>query len=307
MVTVETKIRKNIKDPLLSEAKVSDKITPALRRRLTSRLQPLHTGMGFGSADIRERALTIARRAPLVGSKAEVAEVFSPASSSSEKPSSAGQAPVSIVEKEEKILSVVLPHLNEIEVSASAEQNKKTRIMAQVAKVGQVPSIKTFLTAPRRLQPPSVSQSLVAWFFDTLVVLSCLTMGFMVSASVPLFGLLTQKFPILTKLSFIQAQPQASQGWLMLVLQTVTLSSLLLFLIQTFAGLLFSASLGRAIVNVRIATSDGYRSKWSQGFSIGLGEMIQWPFAFGLLNAIVSPEHNFLVRSVRWMKSGVRY
>jgi MFS family permease len=142
---------------------------------------------------------------------------------------------------------------------------------------------------------------LVAWFFDTLVVVTCLIAGFTLSASVPFMGLLAHKFPSLFQFNPNQIVQAGSLGWMVLMTQTLTVAAIMMFLVQAFSGILFSASVGRAIVNVQISAG---RSVFLRGLKIGFGELVQWPLGFGLLNAIVSPEHNFIIRSLRWNRAG---
>jgi hypothetical protein len=288
-----------------------------LRRRLTSRLQPLHGGLGFGAGAIRERALVVARQA-----SQRRASPNSGAAGLQNRPAlGSSGAGLQFTEEKTVVREVEsIPFVQEQDVpekfagkwqamneqvrrTAATQPDQSGRMIAQQAMVqtAGVPSIKSFLTSPRKLRPPSVMQSLLAWFFDTLLVLACLVVGFTISASVPFMSLLAHKFPTLIKYSANQAVHVGSFGWIVLMMQTLAVASLLFFFIQALAGVFFSASIGRAIANVQIASS---RSALGRGFKIALGELLQWPLAFGLLNAIVSPEHNFFFRSVRWARGG---
>ncbi|MEN9826098.1 MAG: hypothetical protein RI953_1843 [Pseudomonadota bacterium] len=288
-----------------------------LRRRLTSRLQPLHGGMGFGANAIRERALVVARQA--TQRRSQTGHTSAPVADRHHLgPLGEGlqfTEEITVVRESERLPELTDMDLPEnfafrreamndkIRLSAAAQAEKQGRMVAQqaIAKAAPVPSIKSFISATRRIHPPSLPQSLLAWFFDSLVVVSCLVVGFTVSASVPFVGLLAHKFPTLIKVPTPGSVQVGSLGWMMLMMQTVAVASALLFFIQTLAGVFLSASIGRAIANVHIASS---RSALGRGLKIGFGELIQWPFAFGLLNAIVSPEHNFILRSVRWARGG---
>ncbi|MFZ9518944.1 MAG: hypothetical protein ACO3A4_00550 [Silvanigrellaceae bacterium] len=290
-----------------------------LRRRLTSRLQPLHGGMGFGSNAIRERAMVVARQA--TQKRAQAGQTFQPTGDKHLMgPQGEGLqfteeiTVVRGVERLPELTEIDLPEKfafrresmnDKIRLSAAAQVEKQARLVAEqaIAKAAPVPSIKSFISATRRVQPPSLLQSLLAWFFDSLVVVSCLVVGFTVSASVPFVGLLAHKFPTLIKVPVPGSVQFGSLGWMMLMMQTLAVASTLLFFVQTIAGVFLSASIGRAIANVQIASS---RSALGRGLKIGFGELLQWPFAFGLLNAIVSPEHNFILRSVRWARGGTQ-
>jgi hypothetical protein len=164
-----------------------------------------------------------------------------------------------------------------------------------------VPSIKSFIVSAKRMAAPTAMQGLTAWFFDALIVLACLILAFALSASVPFMNLLTQKIPFLKAHFATEGLQGGALGWLLLLGQTLALGSFLLFAIQAVAGFFLAASVGRAIANVRLASTP---SPLGRAFKIGLGEMLQWPLAFGLLNTIVSPGHNFLVRSLRWARVG---
>lgn len=299
------------------KARTSVSKTSSVRRRLTSRLQPLHGGLGFGAGAIRERALVVARQAsqrrasPQGGFAAQ-----------QNRPALGGTGTGLQFTEENTVVRELesIPFVQEQDVpekfadrrqaineqvrrTAAAQLDQPGRMIAQHSMVpaAGVPSIKSFITSSRRLRPPSVMQSLLAWFFDTLLVLACLVVGFTISASVPFMGLLAHKFPSIIKYSANQALQVGSFGWIVLMMQTIAVASLLFFFIQTLAGVFFSASIGRAIANVHIASS---RSALGRGLKIALGELLQWPLAFGLLNAIVSPEHNFFFRSVRWARGG---
>ncbi|NBO38374.1 hypothetical protein EBU99_07300 [bacterium] len=281
-----------------------------LRRRLTSRLQPLHGGMGFGAGEIRERAMVVARQASQRGSSRTAntpqRPVFGPT----------GQGLQFTEEKTVLRELEQIPFLLDDEVSDEPSQRRssidqsvrkaaaQSPLRANPPVVGgtnsQVPSIKSFIAAPKRAHAPTRFQSLAAWFFDTLVVLACLVFAFTLSASVPTVSLLAHKFPALAKYAQTEAVQAGSLGWLFLMAQTLASASLILFAVQAFSGFLLSASIGRAIANVRM---ESYRAPFARAFKIGFAEMLQWPLAFGLLNAVVSPEHNFFVRSLRWVRA----
>lgn len=302
-----------------------DKSLPAsakssfLRRRLTSRLQPLHGGFGFGANAIRERALVVARQATVRHS--QVAETDGTAADQ-QNFHPLRETPQFADEKTVVREPVGLPVVSELDVperyvlkrealnervrrSAVVQKEEFGRLIAQQAlsQAAAVPSIKSFITAPRKVQPPTLAQSLFAWFFDALVVLACLVIGFTLSASVPFVSLMAHKFPMLLKHSANQVVQVDSLGWMVLMIQTLTVASLILFCVQTIAGIFFSASIGRAIANVQITSG---RSVLGRGLKIGLSELLQWPLGFGLFNAIVSPEHNFFIRSVRWARGDSR-
>lgn len=283
-----------------------------LRRRLTSRLQPLHGGLGFGANAIRERALVVARQATQRRSPSNFPSNSNPGFGQILGPTGDG---LQFAEEKTVVREIEIPVLSEIDLPDQLAQrreamNQQVRRSSQLQKeqlsqalvrAAAVPSVKSFISPPQKPRPPSVIQSLTAWFFDTLIVITCLIAGFTLSASIPFTGLLAHKFPTLVKFDPNQAVQVGSLGWMVLMTQTLTVAAIMMFLVQTFSGMIFSASIGRAIVNVQLAAG---RSVFGRGLKIGLGELVQWPLGFGLLNAIVSPEHNFLVRSLRWNRSG---
>lgn len=292
-----------------------------LRRRLTSRLQPLHGGLGFGANAIRERALVVARQATLKRSPNPSSlssgfdrPVLGPVGDGlqfAEEPTVIRELDVSRVENVQELTTekfsnqrdAVNERVRRSAVAQKTPQQGRPITQQTLAQAAAVPSIKSFISGPFKVQPPTLLQSLTAWFFDALVVISCLIVGFTISASVPFMSLLAHKFPTLVKYSAGEAVHVGSLGWMVLMMQTLAVGSLLVFFVQTFAGIFFSASIGRAITNVQIASS---RSVLGRGLKIGFSELLQWPLGFGLLNAIVSPEHNFFVRSVRWARGGNR-
>jgi len=282
-----------------------------LRRRLTSRLQPLHGGLGFGANAIRERALVVARQAtlrrstsPHTGGAQSNGPVLGPLGDG-----------LQFADEKTVIREIEIPVLSELDLPDQLAQRREAMnnqvrrsSAAQKEQLGQalvraaaVPSIKSFISPPQKPRPPSLLQSLVAWFFDALVIGACVIVGFTLSASVPFMALLAHEFPTLVKYSPNEAIQIGSLGWMVLMMQTLTVAAIILFLVQTFSGILFSASIGRAIVNVQMTAG---RSVIGRGLKIGLGELIQCPLGFGLLNAIVSPEHNFVLRSLRWVRGG---
>lgn len=282
-----------------------------LRRRLTSRLQPLHGGLGFGANAIRERALVVARQAtlrrsasPHAGGPQSNVPVLGPLGDG-----------LQFADEKTVIREIEIPVLSELDLPDQLAQRREAMnnqvrrtSAAQKDQLGQalvraaaVPSIKSFISPPQKPRPPTLLQSLVAWFFDALVIGACLIVGFTLSASVPFMALLAHEFPTLVKYSANEAVQIGSLGWMVLMMQTLTVAAIILFLVQTFSGILFSASIGRAIVNVQMTAG---RSVIGRGLKIGFGELIQCPLGFGLLNAIVSPEHNFIVRSLRWVRGG---
>ncbi|MBM3382899.1 MAG: hypothetical protein FJY29_10700 [Betaproteobacteria bacterium] len=278
-----------------------------LRRRLTSRLQPLHGGLGFGAGAIRERALVVARQSsqrgslqpgrPHLGSSGQGLQFTEEQTVVRELE----QIPFLLDEETAKPNDARLQALNNQVRRVSAQQStlQRTASGLQVPEAAQVPSIKSFIAASKRNAAPSLFQGLTAWFFDALVVVACLVLAFTVSASVPFLTLLSQKFPVLAQYGAFESAHSSPLGWLLLMGQTFAVGSMLLFAVQAFSGFFLAASVGRAIADVRLAT---YRSPLGRAFKIGLGEMLQWPLAFGLLNTIVSPEHNFLVRSLKWAR-----
>jgi hypothetical protein len=283
-----------------------------LRRRLTSRLQPLHGGLGFGANAIRERALVVARQAT---QRRAPSSYTGPAHSPVESALGPLGDGLQFAEEKTVIRDLEIPVISDIDLPDQfaqkrdvlnhqirrSSQSQKDQLGQALSRAAQVPSIKSFISPPQRPRPPSVVQSLIAWFFDTLVVVTCLLAGFTLSASVPFMGLLAHQFPTLFNYNPQQISQAGSLGWMVLMMQTLTLASIMMFLVQTFSGIFFSASVGRAIVNVQFSAS---RSVLGRGLKIGFGELVQWPFAFGLLNAIVSPEHNFIIRSLRWNRAG---
>lgn len=287
-----------------------------LRRRLTSRLQPLHGGLGFGAGAIRERALVVARQASERSSgalpiKGQSRSVLGPGGQglqfTEEK---------TVVREFEQIPFLLEEELSEAPMTRRESLNNKVRRSAAAQShtsrnapgfsstaALQVPSIKSFIATSKKTSAPSMFQGLTAWFFDALVVMACLVLAFTLSASVPFVTLLAQKLPFLAKFAANDPAQGGALSWLFLLAQTLALASFLLFAVQAFSGFFLAATIGRAIANVRLAT---FRSPLGRAFGIGIGEVLQWPFAFGLLNVIVSPEHNFLVRSLRWSRGSGR-
>ena len=283
-----------------------------LRRRLTSRLQPLHGGLGFGAGAIRERALIVARQAsqrstgtlPVTGQSRPVLGPTGQGLQFTEEKT--------IVREFEQIQYLLEEELSEPPKTRRDSLNDQVRRTAAVQSltarsasgltatgVAPVPSIKSFIATSKRTSAPSMFQGLTAWFFDALVVVACLVLAFTLSASIPFVTLLAQKLPFLAKFVANDPAQGGALGWPFLLAQTLALASFLLFAVQAFSGFFLAASIGRAIANVRLAT---FRSPLGRAFKIGIGEVLQWPLAFGLLNVIVSPEHNFLVRSLRWSR-----
>lgn len=289
------------------KAKSSLPRSSPLRRRLTSRLQPLHGGLGFGAGAIRERALVVARQAsqrgavnparPALGSSGQGLQFTEEKTIVRELE----QIPFLLEEETSNNNEARMQALNSQVRRAAAQQANSQRPVTyvQVPEQAQVPSIKSFIAASKKNVAPSLFQGLTAWFFDALVIVACLVLAFTVSASVPFVTLLSQKFPALSSYVAFDGVHSSPLGWVLLMAQTFTIGSLLLFSVQAFSGFFLAASVGRAIADVRLAS---YRSPLGRAFKIGLGEMLQWPLAFGLLNAIVSPGHNFLVRSLKWAR-----
>lgn len=279
----------------------------SVRRRLTSRLQPLHGGLGFGAGEIKERALVVARQASERGSAQPASMRGQPALGSS------GQGLQFSEEKTVVRRSEPMPYLlDDAEADGRVQElNKQVRRAATGVPSGfnrpdsrrvggegsAIPSIKSFIAAQRRESVPSALQGLTAWIFDTLIVFACLLVGFTLSASVPFISLLSQKFPAIAR--FSSYDPAGALGWLLIAAQTIALAALLLFTVQAFAGFFLAATVGRAIADVRLVRS---RSAMGRAFKIALGEVLHMPLGFGLLNLIVSREHNFLVRSLRWCR-----
>jgi hypothetical protein len=278
-----------------------------LRRRLTSRLQPLHGGLGFGAGAIRERAMVVARQAsqrgavqpsrPNMGSSGHGLQFTEEKTVVRELE----QIPFLLDEDTSSNNDARMQALNNQVRRAAVQQSTPQRSSAgiQVPESAPVPSIKSFIVGSRRNAAPSFFQGLTAWFFDALVIAACLVLAFTLSASVPFVTLLAQKFPALSQYGAFDGVHSSPLGWLLLMAQTFALGSMFLFAVQAFSGFFLAASVGRAIADVRLAN---YRSPLGRAFKIGMGEMLQWPLAFGLLNAIVSPEHNFLVRSLKWAR-----
>jgi len=269
--------------------------------------------MGFGAGEIRERALIVARQASQRGQS-------SVRSSQNQRPvlGPLGQGLQFTEEKTYVPEMENVRHHDEEDVQDSRSQqrellNQRVRrdaagntfssapVPAAVPVAAAVPSIKSFIVSAKRMTAPTAMQGLTAWFFDALIVLACLILAFALSASVPFTTLLTQKIPFLKAHFAAEGLQGGALGWLLLLGQTLALGSFLLFAIQAIAGFFLAASVGRAIANVRLASTP---SPLGRAFKIGLGEMLQWPLAFGLLNTIVSPGHNFLVRSLRWARAG---
>lgn len=286
-----------------------------LRRRLTSRLQPLHGGLGFGAKAIKERALLVARQASLrPGATSfeidgEVLERF-------EGQEAQFTDEITVVREQPRNIS----HSKELgsgvhrNRQVTAQQSNKRSFFAPgqprskrnpapvvIVSKTPVPSIKSFITSTRRIPTPSMLQGLAAWFFDALVIVACMVIGFTISATVPFISLLAQKIPLFSRNFVNDSILSGVASWLLLLFQSLALGSLILFAVQAFAGFFLAASVGRAIANVRLAHA---RSPLVRAFKIGLGEVLQWPIALGLLNAIVSPEHNFLLRSLKWARAG---
>lgn len=282
-----------------------------LRRRLTSRLQPLHGGMGFGANAIRERALVVARQAAQRGNGANIGNTNRAALGSTgqglqfteEKTvlREMDQIPFLLDEEATELTSQRHSALNQQvkRAAANMSQTSPQRVMSAGVAPSTVPSIKSFIATTKRTAAPSFFQGLTAWFFDAMVVVACLILAFTLSASVPFITLVAQKVPYFSRYVMNDPALGGATGWLFLMLQTLALGTLILFAVQAFAGFFLAASIGRAIANVRLAT---FRSPLGRAFKIALGEVVQWPIAFGLLNVIVSPEHNFIVRSLRWAR-----
>lgn len=281
-----------------------------VRRRLTSRLQPLHGGMGFGAGEIKERALVVARQASQRGAQGQMMQrVGQPALGATgqglqfteEKTvvRELEQIPF-LLEEQNTEASQKLNNINKNVRRAAAHTvsaDGKPIMQRKAAEGSTIPSIKSFIAAQKRETVPSALQGVMAWFFDTLVLLACLLIAFTISASVPFFALLSQKFTFAERLANYDST--GAVGWLLIGAQTFALASLFLFAVQAFAGFFLAATVGRAIADVRLARS---RSALGRALKIGMGEVLQVPLAFGLLNLIVSREHNFLVRSLRWCR-----
>jgi hypothetical protein len=292
-----------------------------VRRRLTSRLQPLHGGMGFGAGEIRERALVVARQAsqrgqnpsrtvqtqrPVLGPMGQGLQ-FTEEKTYVPEMDDVHRSDVEVVQESQTQRRELLNQRVRREAAANTTASVKAngfsglpQPLSVPSASPAVPSIKSFIVGAKRLAAPTAIQGLTAWFFDALIVLACLILAFGLSASVPFAVLLTQKVPLLKSYLAAESLQGGALGWLLLLGQTLTLASFLLFAIQAAAGFFLAASVGRAIANVRLASTP---SPLGRAFKIGLGEMLQWPLAFGLLNVIVSPGHNFLVRSLRWARA----
>lgn len=278
-----------------------------VRRRLTSRLQPLHGGMGFGAGEIKERAMVVARQASLRGTQG------APYHRTNQSGLGATGQGFQFAEEKTVIRELEqIPYLlDEQSSGASKKMNEMNQLVRKSASLSEglpegrrkvvegsaIPSIKSFIAAQKRDSVPSALQGLTAWFFDTLVLVACLLLSFTVSASVPFITLLSQRFPAAAR--FTNFDSAGAVGWLIIGAQTLTLAALFLFAVQALSGFFLAATVGRAIADVRLARS---RSALGRAFKIGIGEVLQLPLGFGLLNLIVSREHNFLVRSLRWCR-----
>jgi len=158
-----------------------------LRRRLTSRLQPLHGGLGFGANAIRERALVVARQAtlrrstsPHTGGAQSNGPVLGPLGDG-----------LQFADEKTVIREIEIPVLSELDLPDQLAQRREAMnnqvrrsSAAQKEQLGQalvraaaVPSIKSFISPPQKPRPPSLLQSLVAWFFDALVIGACVIVG----------------------------------------------------------------------------------------------------------------------------------
>ncbi len=279
-----------------------------VRRRLTSRLQPLHGGMGFGAGEIKERAMVVARQASQRGHHGALnSRMGKPGLGATGEGLQFTEEKTVIREPEQIPFLLDEQHtdtnqkLNELSngvrraVTLSEIQPEASR--RPIASGSTIPSIKSFIASQRRDSIPSALQGFTAWFFDTLVLLACVLLSFTLSASVPFITLLAQKFP--TAERFASFDSSGAVGWLIIGAQTLTLAALLLFAVQALSGFFLAATVGRAIADVRLVRS---RSAMGRAFKIALGEVLQVPLGFGLLNLIVSREHNFLIRSLRWCR-----
>ena len=290
-----------------------DRVSPALprlstvRRRLTSRLQPLHGGMGFGAGEIKERAMVVARQAsqrnqygatnhrpnqPGLGSTGQGLQFTEEKTVIRELE----QIPY-LLNDENPAAGQKLNQMSNGVRKAVAHSESHPELRRRPAEGTTIPSIKSFIAAQKRDSVPSALQGITAWFFDTLVLVACLLLSFTLSASVPFISLLSQKFPTVAR--FANFDSAGAVGWLVIGVQTLTLSAFFVFAVQALSGFFLAATVGRAIADVRLVRS---RSAVGRAFKIALGEVLQLPLGFGILNLIVSREHNFLIRSLRWCR-----